>query len=100
MWELIRATNSYIEESEPWKLNKAGDAAGDRGRARRLPRGVADRRAARVAGDPAGGAELWRRLGLPGSPEDQRLPEAAAWGQLPAGNALEKGDPLFPRLES
>ena len=24
---------------------------------------------------------------------------ATAWGQLPAGNAVEKGDPLFPRLD-
>jgi len=49
---------------------------------------------------PRASAELWRRLGLPGTPEDQRLPDAAAWGLLPAGSALEKGDPLFPRLEA
>jgi len=100
VWELIRATNSYIEESEPWKLNKAGDAAAT----------------AAVLGDcletlrivallaspviPRACAELWRRLGLAGSPEDQRLPDAAAWGQLPAGASLEKGEPLFPRLEA
>jgi methionyl-tRNA synthetase len=100
VWELIRATNSYIEESEPWKLNKAGDAAA----------------VAAVLGDcletlrvvallaspviPRACAELWRRLGLPGTPEDQRLPDAAAWGQLPAGSRLEKGEPLFPRLEA
>jgi methionyl-tRNA synthetase len=100
VWELIRAANSYIEESEPWKLNKAGDTAA----------------VAAVLGDcletlrivallaspviPRASAELWRRLGLTGTPEEQRLPEAAAWGQLPAGNALEKGDPLFPRHEA
>jgi methionyl-tRNA synthetase len=100
VWDLIRATNSYIEDTAPWKLNKAGDVEGT----------------AAVLGDclealrivallaspviPRAAAELWRRLGLPGVPEDQRLPEGAAWGQLPSGSALEKGDPLFPRNES
>ena len=49
---------------------------------------------------PRAAAELWRRLGLPGRPEGERLPQAAAWGRLAAGNRLEKGPPLFPRLEA
>jgi methionyl-tRNA synthetase len=49
---------------------------------------------------PHAAGELWRRLGLPGRPEDQRLPAAAAWGLLPAGSKLEKGEPLFPRKEA
>ena len=48
---------------------------------------------------PRASAELWKRLGLAGRPEDQRLPEAAAWGQMPAGVTLDRGAPLFPRLE-
>ena len=44
--------------------------------------------------------ELWRRLGLPGSPRDARLPDAAGWGGLPAGGPLEKGAPLFPRIDA
>ena len=27
VWDLIRATNGYIEEQQPWALNKAGDTA-------------------------------------------------------------------------
>ncbi len=49
---------------------------------------------------PNAAAELWRRLGLSGRPEDQRLPDAAAWGLLPAGAPLEKGEPLFPRNDT
>ena len=100
VWDLIRATNSYIEDSKPWELNKQGDADA----------------VAKVLGDcleslrivtllaspviPNAAAELWRRLGLPGRPEDQRVPAAAAWGQLPAGATLEKGEPLFPRKDT
>ena len=49
---------------------------------------------------PNASAELWNRLGLPGTPDEQRLPDAAAWGLGPVGTPLRKGDPLFPRLES
>ncbi len=49
---------------------------------------------------PRAARELWHRLGLDGTPEDVRLPGAVAWGAVPtAGNALEKGASLFPRLE-
>jgi hypothetical protein len=49
---------------------------------------------------PHAAAELWRRLGLDGAPEDQQLPDAAAWGSVDtAGNRLEKGASLFPRID-
>jgi methionyl-tRNA synthetase len=44
--------------------------------------------------------ELWRRIGLDGSPTAQRLPEAAAWGGYPGAVHVEKGAPLFPRITS
>ncbi len=100
VWDLIRAANAYIEDSKPWELNKQGDTAA----------------VAAVLGDcleslrivallaspviPNAAAELWRRLGCAGRPEDERLPAAAAWGRLPVGATLEKGDPLFPRKDS
>jgi methionyl-tRNA synthetase len=99
VWELIRATNAYIEDRAPWALHKAGDAdavaavLGDCLEALRIVALLASPVIPRAAG------ELWRRLGLEGRPEDARLPEAAAWGQLPAGAKLEKGDPLFPRKD-
>jgi methionyl-tRNA synthetase len=100
VWDLIRATNGYIEDSKPWELNKRGDAdavAAVLGDCLESLRIVALLASPVI---PNAAAELWRRLGLPGRPEDARLPDAAAWGQLPAGASLEKGDPLFPRKES
>ncbi len=85
VWELIRATNSFIEDQEPWKLNKAGDTAataavlGDCLEALRIVALLASPVIPRAA------AALWRRLGLPGTPEDQRLPGAVTDGRLPAG---------------
>ncbi|MCL6554645.1 MAG: hypothetical protein K6W08_16230 [Firmicutes bacterium] len=100
VWELIRATNAYIEERQPWALNRAGDAKataavlGDCLEALRIVALLSSPVIPRAA------AELWRRLGLPGRPQDARLPAAAAWGGLPAGARLDKGAPLFPRREA
>ena len=48
---------------------------------------------------PTTAQTIWRRIGLPGAPEDQRLPEAAAWGGYPGGLPVDKGAPLFPRIK-
>jgi methionyl-tRNA synthetase len=100
VWQLIKDSNAYIEERQPWALHKAGDdvavaaVLGDCLEALRI--------VALLASPviPGAAAALWSRLGLAGAPEDQRLPDAAAWGYLDtAGNALVKGDALFPRLD-
>ena len=100
VWQLIRDANAYIEDSAPWKTHKAGDAAataavlGDCLETLRIVALLASPLIPRAA------TELWRRLGLDGTPEQARLPEAAHWGSVPtAGNPLEKGAALFPRLE-
>lgn len=47
---------------------------------------------------PDSALKAWRRLGLAGDPSEQRLPEAAEWGQYPGGLPVQKGAPLFPKL--
>jgi methionyl-tRNA synthetase len=98
VWDLIRATNAYIEDRQPWALHKAGDGAAT---ARVLGDCLEALRVIALLASPAiprASAELWRRLGLPGGPDAVRLPDAASWGGLPAGSPLEKGTSLFPRL--
>ena len=51
-----------------------------------------------VGGQPVSD-ELWRRIGLSGSPADALLPAAAGWGGYPGGLEVVKGDPLFPRVQ-
>jgi methionyl-tRNA synthetase len=100
VWDLIRDANSYIEDRQPWALQKAGEkevAAAVLGDCLEALRVVGLLSSPLI---PRASAELWRRLGLPGQPAEQRLPDAAAWGLLPAGSPLEKGAPLFPRIET
>jgi methionyl-tRNA synthetase len=95
-WRLIRAANAHLERYEPWKA-EPGEAV-DRvlGDALEVLRIVAILASPAV---PRAAREIWRRIGLEGLPEQQRLPDAAAWGGYPGGVEVEKGQPLFPRLK-
>jgi methionyl-tRNA synthetase len=46
---------------------------------------------------PETAREIWRRIGLAGSPEESRVPADVRWGGYPGGLAVTKADPLFPR---
>jgi methionyl-tRNA synthetase len=94
---LIRDTNAYLEENEPWKLEPgpAVDAVmGDALEALRIVAVLAS------PAMPGACAEVWRRIGLSGSPSDVSVPKGVQWGGYPGGLAVEKGEPLFPRKQA
>lgn len=95
-WRLVREANAHLEANEPWKLEPGPLLDGVLGDALEVLRIVAV-----LAGPaiPSSAAEIWRRIGLPGGPADQRLPAAVAWGGYPGGLPVEKGEPLFPRVK-
>ena len=98
--ELVHRANLYVEESAPWKLAKSEDARGEL--AFVLYNSL---EACRIAAlflapfMPASSRELWSRLGLGDPSSVTDAASASAWGGLPAGNPVTKGDALFPRLE-
>jgi methionyl-tRNA synthetase len=94
-WRLIRDANAYLEANEPWKAEPGPGLDAVLGDALEVLRIVAVLAAPAI---PRACAELWRRLGLEGSPMTARLPGAGVWGQYPGGLRVDKGDPLFPRL--
>ena len=107
--KLAQAANLYVDEMAPWALAKAAkseDAAEAVEAGAKLAAVMYNLlEATRVIAlflaplAPNTSAEVWRRLGL-GAPTDVVDIEAAsAWGQLPVGNHVEVGDPLFPRLD-
>ncbi len=98
--DFVRETNRYLVEVAPWNLAKDP--------ARRLELSDALYEALeglRLIGlfsfpiMPTAARRLWTQLGVPGSPDEQRLPDAAAWGLLEPGTATARGEGLFPRLE-
>ncbi|MGH9103542.1 MAG: methionine--tRNA ligase [Acidimicrobiales bacterium] len=96
-WRIIRETNAALEAAEPWKADPGPEVDSVLGDALEALRIVA------VLASPAmprACAEIWRRLGLSGSPTAASLPEAVRWGGYPGGLKVEKGPPLFPRRKA
>jgi methionyl-tRNA synthetase len=102
IWKLVRRTNKYIEESEPWKLSR-------------------DKREARLSTViynvseslrhiivlvspfmPGAARKMGEQLGLEGSghPGRQTFESVREWGKLKPGTRVRKGEPLFPRVEN
>ncbi|MGH9020631.1 MAG: methionine--tRNA ligase, partial [Acidimicrobiales bacterium] len=93
-WRLIGAANGYLEQHEPWR-HEAGDEVdavmGDALEAIRLIAVMVSPAMPSVA------LEVWRRLGLAGTPTQLPFADAAGWGAYPGGLTVVKGEPLFPR---
>lgn len=93
---LLTATNKYLEQMAPWKTAKTDLALA--GEALNTALEVL-----RIAGIlllpvmPTKMDQLLRQLGWQG---ERTLGAASRWGLLPVGAITQKGDPLFPRIES
>jgi len=96
-WRLVHEANAHLEAHEPWKMEPGPALDVVLGDALEVLRIVA---VLALPAIPGTSAEIWRRIGLEGSPAEQRLPGAAAWGAYPGGLPVEKGAPLFPRRSS
>ena len=95
-WRLISEANAMLEDAEPWKAEPGPEVDGVLGDALEVLRLVSILASPALTRAPA---EVWRRIGLDGTPTDEHLPAAAAWGGYPGGLPVEKGAPLFPRLQ-
>ena len=95
-WRLIRETNEYLAANEPWKMEPGPDVDRVMGDALEAIRIVTILASPAI---PNAAQATWERIGMDGKVEDQRLPDAAAWGQYPGRVVLQSGDPLFPRLK-
>jgi methionyl-tRNA synthetase len=93
-WRLIRETNAELEQAEPWKSDPGPEVDAVLGSALEVLRIVS---LLVVPAMPATAQAIWTRIGLVGSPADERLPAAGDWGGYPGGHPVEKGAPLFPR---
>ncbi|UJL46469.1 methionine--tRNA ligase [Virgibacillus sp. NKC19-16] len=99
LWQFISRTNKYIDETHPWVLAK------DKGQKERLGNVMAhlaeSLRKASVMLQPfltEAPAEIFRQLNV----TDDSLKEwdsVYADGQIKVGTRVQKGDPIFPRLD-
>ena len=96
VFDLVRRANKYIEEQAPWQLHRQGDP--------RLADVLYDLaeslRIAAVLLRPFlldAPDAIYRQLGL-GDAQGAQFSDTA-WGGLPAGVKVQRGEPIFPRIE-
>ncbi|MHB8379942.1 MAG: methionine--tRNA ligase [Acidimicrobiales bacterium] len=96
-WSLIGATNAYLESTAPWKMEPGDEVDAVMGDALEAIRLVAILVSPAM---PSVADEIWRRIGLAGSPATAPFSRFAVWGQCETGARVVKGEPLFPRIKS
>ena len=98
VWALISRANKYIDETAPWALAK--DEA-NTARLQTVLYNLADTlRIVAILVEPfipTTSPKIYTQLGLP-VPEQFLLEEAVA-GKLASGTKVQKGEPLYPRIE-
>ena len=96
-WDLVKRANRYIEDSAPWNLAKTDET---RPRLEAVLYNALE--AVRIAAlftapvMPNTSAEVWRRLGLGDVTAVTDLAAASAWGGLPEGSRVSKGERALP----
>jgi methionyl-tRNA synthetase len=95
-WRIVRETNALLEAAEPWRAEPGPEVDGVLGDALEALRVVAILASPAI---PTASEELWRRIGLEGTPTDAPLAQSALWGGYPGGVKVQTGEPLFPRKQ-
>lgn len=98
VWNLIGRANKYIDETAPWILAK-DPAQAERLQAVMYNLAEALRIIAILIAPfvPVTAPKIYEQLGL-GKPESFFMADAV-WGKLATGIKVQKGEPLFPRIE-
>ncbi len=98
VWAFISRANKYIDETAPWLLAK-DEASAARLESVMYNLAEALRIIAILAAPviPSSVENMWKQLGL--GEFNGTLEQAKTWGLYPAGTAVAKGEPIFPRFE-
>jgi methionyl-tRNA synthetase len=99
IWQLIGRANKYIDETLPWNIAKEEHRKNELGSV--MYHLAESLRIVSILIQPfltQAPSKIWQQLGIEAG-ELTGWGSAAAFGTLPAGTKLHKGDPIFPRLD-
>ncbi len=99
IWELINKANKYIEVQAPWSLDKQGEI-------KRLGSVIYNlAEVLRIVAIsvspfiPKAAENMWSQLGVSAPLKSARVSDVEKWGLIKPGVKINKGKPLFPRIE-
>ncbi len=100
IWEIVAASNKYVDETAPWSLAKE-----EKERPRLATVLFQTLESLRILAlllapfMPSTAEKMWSQLGMESDLWHQRLDEAGRWGGLNTGRKVAKPTPLFPRID-
>ncbi len=100
IWKIVAKANKYIDETAPWALNKSED--GKKKLSTVLYNMAEALRFSTIMLSPFMPnvpAKVWAQLGIAGETGIQNW-ESLQYGKIPAGIRIDRGEPIFPRLEA
>ncbi len=99
IWKIVAKANKYIDETAPWALNKSEEGK------KKLPTALyhmaeALRFATVLLSPfmPDVPAKVWAQMGLTDR-RDLQTWDSLRYGALPQGIRIDRGEPIFPRIE-
>ena len=101
IWQFIRRTNKYIDQTEPWVLGRDDS---QKERLSTILYNLAE--SIRLCTIliypfmPVKTKEIWKQLGLGSDLEKIRLDKDASWGKLKPGILVKPGKVIFPRIDT
>ncbi len=101
IWQFIRRTNRYIDQTEPWIL---GRDSSQKEKLSIILYNLAE--SIRLSTIliypfmPIKAKEIWEQLGLESDLEKIRMDEDASWGKLKPGILVKPGKIIFPRIDT
>ncbi len=98
IWDLVKAINKYIDTKAPWQLAKEKREQELKDTIYTMLEGCRVIALLISPFMPNKAQEMWKQLGMEGSILERSVDDTA-WGGLPAGQKVKKGDPLFPRID-
>ncbi|MDO9574624.1 MAG: methionine--tRNA ligase subunit beta, partial [Candidatus Contubernalis sp.] len=99
LWKLVGRANKYIDETEPWALNREGN----RERLNTVLYNYLE--TIRIISVllqpfmPKTPHKIWELIGMSDEPELQTWDSTKTWGNFKAGTRVNKSEVLFPRIE-
>ena len=96
-WQLIGATNAYLEQNAPWKMETGDELRNVMGNALEAIRIIT---ILTTPAMPTTAQAIWERIGLAGTPTDRVFADATTWGHYEGTTNIVKGTPLFPRMKA
>ncbi|MEG2638027.1 MAG: methionine--tRNA ligase [Clostridiales bacterium] len=98
IWKIVSKANKYIDEAAPWALNKNGDTAKLATVLYNMAEALRFSTIMLSPFMPKTPAKVWAQLGISENTEIQTW-DSLEYGKIPENTTVDRGEPIFPRLE-